>query len=166
MWGWPLFGIIWCHPQTAKDSGPTSKYMAYPPKAWASYQIRKIAGAHAPGMLGTFSLPPRVSDPDMHHGTCVTHVPWYMPGSLTGGFLWIRRRGKTFPAFPAHAQPAILRIWQEAHECTDYVIGTLWVRWVRLNACYISYLLCKTTSVSSNTWYIKMPWYKFAVFHH
>ena len=23
--------------------------------------------------------------------------------------------GKTFPAFPAHAQPAILRIWQEAH---------------------------------------------------
>ena len=23
---------------------------------------------------------------------------------------------KTFPAFPAHAQPAILRIWQEANE--------------------------------------------------
>ena len=23
--------------------------------------------------------------------------------------------GKTFPAFPTHAQPAILRIWQEAH---------------------------------------------------
>ena len=23
--------------------------------------------------------------------------------------------GKTFPAFPAHAQPAILRIWQEVH---------------------------------------------------
>ena len=23
--------------------------------------------------------------------------------------------GKTFPAFPAHAQPTILRIWQEAH---------------------------------------------------
>ena len=23
--------------------------------------------------------------------------------------------GKTFPAFPAHVQPAILRIWQEAH---------------------------------------------------
>ena len=38
-------------------------------------QIRKIAGAHAPGMLGTFSPSPQVSDPDMHHGTCVTHVP-------------------------------------------------------------------------------------------
>ena len=82
---------------------------------WASYQIRKIAGAHAPGMPGTFSLPPWVSDPDMHHGTCVTHVPWCMSGSLTSGFLWSRRRGKTFLAFPAHAQPAILRIWQEAH---------------------------------------------------
>ena len=28
---------------------------------------------------------PRVSDPDMHHGTCVTHVPWCMSGSLTRG---------------------------------------------------------------------------------
>ena len=37
-----------------------------------------------------------------------------MPGSLmvffeVGG-------GKAFPTFPAHAQPAILRIWQEAHD--------------------------------------------------
>ena len=82
---------------------------------WASYQIRKIAGAHAPGMPGKFSPPPRSSDPGMHHGTCVTHVPWCMPGSLTNYFLWSRRRGKTFPAFPAHAQTAILRIGQEAH---------------------------------------------------
>ena len=79
--------------------------------AWASCQIRKFAGAHAPGMPGTFSPSPQVSDPDMHHGTCVTHVPWCMPGSLISGFLWNRRWGKTFPAFPAHAQPAILRIW-------------------------------------------------------
>ena len=41
---------------------------------WASCQIRKIAGAHAPGMPGSFSPPPQVSDPDMHNGTCVTHV--------------------------------------------------------------------------------------------
>ena len=83
--------------------------------AWASCQIRKIAGAHAPGMPGTFSPPSGTSDPDMHHGTCVTHVPWCMPGSLTSVFLWSQWRGKTFPAFPAHAQPAISRIWQEAH---------------------------------------------------
>ena len=78
---------------------------------WASCQIRKIAGVHAPGMPGTFSPSPQVSDPDMHHGTCVTHVPWCMSGSLTSGFLWNRRWGKTIPTFPAHAQPAILRIW-------------------------------------------------------
>ena len=48
----------------------------------------------------------RVSDTNTHHGTCVTHVPWYISGSLTSG------NGKTFPAFPGHAQPAILRIWR------------------------------------------------------
>ena len=46
--------------------------------AWASCQIGQLAGAHALGMLGTISPPPRVSDPDMHHGTCqarlVMHV--------------------------------------------------------------------------------------------
>ena len=64
---------------------------------WASCQIRKIAGAHAPGMPGTFSPSPRVRDPDMHHGTCVTHVPWCMPGSLTSGFLWNWRREENVP---------------------------------------------------------------------
>ena len=44
-------------------------------------------------MSGTFSQPPWVSDPDMHRGTCVTHVPWCMPGSLPSGFLWSRSRG-------------------------------------------------------------------------
>ena len=28
---------------------------------------------------------PLVSDLSMHHGTCVTHVPWCLSGSLTGG---------------------------------------------------------------------------------
>ena len=50
--------------------------------------------AHAPGMPGTFSPPPRFSDPDMPHGTCVTYVQWCMSGSLTSGFLWRRWRGK------------------------------------------------------------------------
>ena len=50
--------------------------------------------AHAPRMSGTFSPPQWVSDPDMHHGTCVTHASWCMPGSLTNGFLWSRWRGK------------------------------------------------------------------------
>ena len=50
--------------------------------------------AHAPGIPVTFSPPPRVSDPDMHHGTCVTHVPWCISGSLTSGWLWCQWRGK------------------------------------------------------------------------
>ena len=45
-------------------------------------------------MTGTFPPPPPVSDPDMYHGVCVTHVPWCMPGSVTCGFLWNRWRGK------------------------------------------------------------------------
>ena len=48
---------------------------------------------------------PLVSD----HGTCVTHVPWCMSGRKPAV------AGKTFPA-QAQAQPAILRIWQEAHK--------------------------------------------------
>ena len=107
-----------------------------PPLAsWASCQIRKIAGAHAPGMPGTFSPPTWVSDPDMHHGTCVTHVPRCMPGSLTSGFLWGRWWGKTFPAFPVHAQHAMLRIWQEAHDAisailSPYTAGAIRFGWV------------------------------------
>ena len=54
----------------------------------------KLRDAHAPGMPGTFFPPPRFSDPDRHHGTCVTHVPWCMPGSLTSGLLWSRWWGK------------------------------------------------------------------------
>ena len=55
-----------------------------------------MRSAHALGMLGTFSPPLRVSDPDMHHGTCVTHVPWCMPGSLTSDSCWGRLRGRRF----------------------------------------------------------------------
>ena len=32
-----------------------------------------------------FQRKPPVSDPSMHHGTCVTHKPWFMSGSLPRG---------------------------------------------------------------------------------
>ena len=73
--------------------------------SWASYQIRKIAGCACAGNAGNvsprhrFQRKPLVSDPGMHHGTCVTHVPWCMSGSSTCG------DGRTFPAFPTHAHP-------------------------------------------------------------
>ena len=50
----------------------------------------KLQVALAPRMAGIFCAPPRVSDAGMHRGTCLTHVPWCMPGSLTNGFLWSR----------------------------------------------------------------------------
>ena len=82
---------------------------------WASYQIRKIAGCACAGNAGNvfprrrFKRKPLVSDPGMHHGTCVTHVPWCMSGSLTCC------DGENVPGIPGACAPAILRIWQEAH---------------------------------------------------
>ena len=37
---------------------------------------------------------PVVTDPGMHHGTCVTHMPWCMSGSLTRG------GGENVPGIP------------------------------------------------------------------
>ena len=90
-----------------------NRYVPSPSTAvvWASCQIRTIAGCACAGNAANVSPLPWVSDPDMHHGTCVTHVPWCMPGSLTSGFLWSWWRKKTFPVLPPHAQPVILRIW-------------------------------------------------------
>ena len=84
-------------------------------ETWASYQIRKIAGCACAGNAGNvfprrrFQRKPLVSDPGMHHGTCVTHLPWCMSGSLTCG------DGENVPGIPGACAPAILRIWQEAH---------------------------------------------------
>ena len=67
---------------------------------WASCQIRKIAGCACAGNAGNVFPRGRlqrkllVSDPDMHHGTCVTHVPWCMSGSLNRG------GGENFPGIP------------------------------------------------------------------
>ena len=88
--------------------------------AWASYQIRKIAGCACAGNAGNvfprrrFQRKLLVSDPGMHHGTCVTHVPWCMSGSLTCG------DGENVPGIPGACAPAVLRIWQEAH-ATHYL---------------------------------------------
>ena len=67
---------------------------------WASCQIPKIASCACTGNAGNV-LPvielqrkPLFSDPGMHHGTCVTHVPWCMRGSLTRG------GGENVPGIP------------------------------------------------------------------
>ena len=89
---------------------------------WASYQIRKIAGCAYAGNAGNvfprrrLQRKPLVSDPGMHHGTCVTHVPWCMSGSLTRG------GRENVPGIPDACAPAILRICQEAHVITSSCI--------------------------------------------
>ena len=87
----------WSNRQLANHSALThpSKRIGISWPVWASYQIRKIASCACAGNAGERFLPPsRFSDRDMHHGMCMTHVPWCMPGSLTRGFLWSRRWGK------------------------------------------------------------------------
>ena len=92
-----------------------NRSIGYVKSTWASYQIRKIAGCACAGNAGNvsprrrFQRKPLVSDPGMHHGTCVTHVPGCMSGSLTCG------DGENIPSIPGACAPAILRIWQEAH---------------------------------------------------
>ena len=76
--------FIWNHKTTRHNKqayGPLVEYV-------------NLRVAHAPGMPETFSPQPRVSDPDMHHDMCVTHVLWCMSGSLTSGYLWSRWREK------------------------------------------------------------------------
>ena len=60
------------------ECGPIARYV-------------KLRTAHVPRM---FSPPPRLSNPGMHHGTCVMHTSWCMPGSLTSGSFWSRWRAK------------------------------------------------------------------------
>ena len=76
----------------SSDKGQSHSLTKFSYGPLARYVILRVA--HVPGMPWTFSPLPLVSDPDMHHGACVTHASWCMPGSLTSSFLWSRWRGK------------------------------------------------------------------------
>ena len=82
---------------------------------WASNQIRNIAGCACARIAGNvfprrrLQRKPLISDPGMHHGTCVTHVPWCMLASLASG------GGENVPGIPGTCAPAIFRVWQDAH---------------------------------------------------
>ena len=102
---------------------------------------------HAPGMPGMFSPPPWFSDPDMHNSKCVTHVPWCMPGSLIGGFLW-NWRGERFPTFPVHAQPAILR-----YDMIWYMIWYDMIWCYAMMLCYDVLYICHDVLWDAMVWY-------------
>ena len=65
---------------------------------WASYQIRKIADCACAGnawyIFPVTDIKPLVSNPYMHHDTCVKHVSWCISGSLTRG------GGENVPGIP------------------------------------------------------------------
>ena len=82
-----------CHQRTTQWSGhhdPRIQNGSVFQQAWASYQIRKIADCACARNAGNV-FPATdfkgnryiVSDPGMHHDTCVSHVSWCMSGSLT-----------------------------------------------------------------------------------
>ena len=81
---------------------------------------------------------PLVSDPDMHHGTCVTHVPWCMSGSLTGD------SGENVPGIPGTCTTRnftylargpwkhfFLRLTKLGSDAGDYIIQ-MWPRRQRI----------------------------------
>ena len=77
--------------------------------AWASCQIRKIASCTFLGNTGKV-FPVTAGERSRHtsryvrYARGVMHTGAELVASFVGG-------GKTFPAFQAHAQRAIIRIW-------------------------------------------------------
>ena len=93
----------------------------------------KFGVEHALWIPGTFSPPLRVSDPDKHHGTCVTHLLWCMPESLTSGFLLVGG-GENVPAISgAYATLSFMYLirgpWKVplAYHCRECVYQTILV---------------------------------------
>ena len=88
---------------------------------WASYQIRKIAGCACAGNAGNvFPATDFKGNRKLAISACITaRASRTSPDACRDRFYAVV--GKTFPAFPAHAQLAILRIWQEAHGEWSYL---------------------------------------------
>ena len=98
----PTLYIYFMHTKNFTNHGPLTRYV----NPWP---------ARAPGMPGKFS-PPLVSDPGMHHCTCVTRVPWCMSGSLTCG------GGENVPGACATRN---FTFWQDAHDKISYKMERL-----------------------------------------
>ena len=83
---------------------------------WASYQIRKIVCCACAGIAGNvFPATSFKGKRKLVIPACITARASRTCRDACWD-LYSVGAGKMFPAFPAHAQPAILRIWQEAHE--------------------------------------------------
>ena len=126
--------------------GPLARYV----KLWL---------VHAPGMPGTFSSPPPVSDPDMHHGTCATHVLWCMPGLLTSGFRWSKCRGKRSWHSQRMRNP---QFYLSGKRPMAFAVSPLCCCWIQWN-CFVDFNATKTRLFfniqSTYTKFIPRKWY-------
>ena len=66
---------------------------------------------------------PLVSDPGMHHGACVRHVPWCMSGLLT------HSGGENVPGVPGAC----------ATRNFTYLVRGPWHWWIRKSYCFLAY---------------------------
>ena len=66
---------------------------------------------------------PQVSDPGMHHSTCVTHVPWCMSGSLTRG------GGENVCGIPAACPTRNFAYLARGPWRIQPCMGALWLAW-------------------------------------
>ena len=64
------------------------------------HKLRKIAGCARAGNVGNIFPAPRLSDPGIHHGRCVTHVPWCMSGLQTSRVSYEVGGGENVPGIP------------------------------------------------------------------
>ena len=96
-------------------------------------------------MPGTFSPPPRVCDPGIHHGTYVTHMPWCMLGSLTSSFLWSRWWEKRSRHSRRMRKPQF------------YVSGKTPIVWKQVRV-GTPQPLCAATGIFQNNCASKIPW--------
>ena len=66
-----------CHWQLTPFPGPLTRYL------YCGLRMRLECREHFP--RHPLQRKPLVTDPGMHQGTCDTHMPWCMSGSLTRG---------------------------------------------------------------------------------
>ena len=147
---------VWCYTTEIKDQntshGPLTRYV-------------KLPVTHAPGMTGTFSPPERLSDPDMHHGTCVTHVPWCMPGSLTSGFIWVgggeKRSQHSWrmrnPQFYMSGKRPIILPSQETFGCLLCAPWRHWPGYINISGLHGSVDLEKVLHINLGSRLLKLP---------
>ena len=118
-------------------------------------------------MPGTFSPPPLVSDPVMHHDTCVTHMPWCMPGSLTSGFLWIRwwekhsRRMRNPQFYVSGKRPIVHCLWyHRCYCCSIFMPREDWTNliWLRNSNGHKHYRIDPTYANLTFTTYLNNQW--------